>query len=147
MTTNRSYHLGAPVPRCGARTRTRERCQAPPALHPRSPNHFVVSGRCREHGGVSTGPRTPEGKAVISTAARRRWAAVFEAEGKIRPSEALCARVAAFLDARTWEQAMRETRLSRRTLLRIERGGYCEESELIAMPRVLGFASDSVPPW
>jgi hypothetical protein len=30
--------------------------------------------RCRLHGGLSTGPASPEGKARISAAARARWA-------------------------------------------------------------------------
>jgi hypothetical protein len=31
--------------------------------------------RCPLHGGLSTGPKTPEGKARIAAAARRRWEA------------------------------------------------------------------------
>ena len=30
--------------------------------------------RCRLHGGLSTGPKTPEGRARIAEAQRRRWA-------------------------------------------------------------------------
>ena len=37
--------------RCGARTRKKTTCQAP----------AMKNGRCRMHGGSSTGPRTPEG--------------------------------------------------------------------------------------
>jgi hypothetical protein len=40
-------------PRCGARTRRGGSCEGP-AMH---------NGRCRMHGGMSTGPRTPEGLA------------------------------------------------------------------------------------
>jgi hypothetical protein len=29
--------------------------------------------RCKYHGGMSTGPRTPEGRARIAEAQRRRW--------------------------------------------------------------------------
>jgi hypothetical protein len=39
------------APRCGARTRRRTSCKAP----------AMANGRCRLHGGKSTGPRTPEG--------------------------------------------------------------------------------------
>ena len=51
-------------PSCGARTRKGAPCQAQ-----------VVPGkrRCRMHGGLSTGPRTAEGKARIAAAQRRRW--------------------------------------------------------------------------
>ena len=42
------------VPRCGARTkRTGRPCRGP----------AMRNGRCRLHGGLSTGPRTPEGLA------------------------------------------------------------------------------------
>jgi len=39
------------APRCGARTRQGELCRQP----------AMPNGRCRLHGGKSTGPRTPEG--------------------------------------------------------------------------------------
>ena len=39
------------APRCGARTRKGTLCKAP----------AMSNGRCRMHGGKSTGPRTPEG--------------------------------------------------------------------------------------
>ena len=39
------------APRCGARTRMGTPCKSP----------AMKNGRCRMHGGKSTGPRTPEG--------------------------------------------------------------------------------------
>jgi hypothetical protein len=39
------------APRCGARTRDGAPCKGP----------GMSNGRCRMHGGKSTGPRTPEG--------------------------------------------------------------------------------------
>jgi hypothetical protein len=39
------------APRCGAKTRRATPCRAP----------AIANGRCRMHGGKSTGPRTPEG--------------------------------------------------------------------------------------
>ncbi len=45
-------------PRCGARTRSGCACRAP----------AMANGRCRMHGGRSTGPRTPEGKAARTAA-------------------------------------------------------------------------------
>jgi hypothetical protein len=60
---------GSPRPRkerpaCGARNR----CEAPCAVR-------VEPGkrRCRFHGGLSTGPKTTEGRARIAQAQRRRW--------------------------------------------------------------------------
>jgi hypothetical protein len=40
--------------------------------------------RCPLHGGLSTGPKTPEGKARISAAARARWEAYRAAKGAIK---------------------------------------------------------------
>ena len=39
------------APRCGAKTRKRTSCKAP----------AMANGKCRMHGGKSTGPRTQEG--------------------------------------------------------------------------------------
>lgn len=51
--------------KCGAKTRKGHPCRllSEPGKH-----------RCKFHGGMSTVPRTPEGKARISEAQRRRWA-------------------------------------------------------------------------
>jgi hypothetical protein len=62
-----------------AALRLRSRCQLPP-----------VSGgsRCRFHGGYSTGPKTPEGKArsnAAATSGRARWVAMTISEGKPFP--------------------------------------------------------------
>ncbi|MGH6952564.1 MAG: HGGxSTG domain-containing protein [Alphaproteobacteria bacterium] len=61
------------LPRCGARTRgpDKHRCRAPPVIdrgtgRPRN-------GRCRLHGGLSTGPRTPAGRATIAASQRKHW--------------------------------------------------------------------------
>lgn len=50
---------------CGARTRHGAPCKRK-GLH---------SGRCRNHGGASTGPRTQQGRDRIAAAQRRRWIA------------------------------------------------------------------------
>jgi hypothetical protein len=36
--------------------------------------HALQNGRCKLHGGMSTGPRTLEGRARIAAAQRKRWA-------------------------------------------------------------------------
>jgi hypothetical protein len=53
------------LPACGAKNRRGEPCRG-----------TIVPGkrRCRFHGGLSTGPKTVEGKARIAAAQRRRWA-------------------------------------------------------------------------
>ena len=63
-------------PRCRAKTRRGSPCQAPAVW-----NRVVdrpVNGRCKLHGGLSTGPKTPEGKRRSAQAARdglkRYWA-------------------------------------------------------------------------
>ena len=48
-----------PVQRCAAKTRRGTACQKPP---------LRGKTRCRLHGGLSTGPKTPEGKARIAAA-------------------------------------------------------------------------------
>ena len=50
--------------RCGARTRKGTPCQAAASI--------PGKGRCRNHGGCSTGPRTPEGIERIRESNRRR---------------------------------------------------------------------------
>jgi hypothetical protein len=49
---------------CGAKTR---------AGHPCRRKQSSASGRCRLHGGASTGPRTIEGRERIARAQRKRW--------------------------------------------------------------------------
>lgn len=53
--------LAQSCPRCGARTRTGTPCRSP----------AMGNGRCRMHGGASTGPRTAEGVARVSKARTR----------------------------------------------------------------------------
>jgi hypothetical protein len=52
--------------RCGARTRQGAACKRLPV---------PGSERCKNHGGLSSGPRTEAGKQRIAAAQRRRWAA------------------------------------------------------------------------
>ena len=49
---------------CGAKTRKGTPCEM---------RVEVGKRRCRLHGGLSTGPRTNEGKGRIATAQRLRW--------------------------------------------------------------------------
>jgi hypothetical protein len=51
-------------PRCGAKTRRGTSCVRP----------ALENGRCPNHGGLSTGPRTKAGRNRIAAAQRRRWA-------------------------------------------------------------------------
>ena len=49
---------------------------------------LIGKERCRMHGGLSTGPKTPEGKARVLAAlveGRRRWIERLHAEGKKAP--------------------------------------------------------------
>jgi hypothetical protein len=56
-----SARVSGTVAICGARTRSGEKCRQ---------LGMVPSGRCRFHGGLSTGPRTPEGR---ERCRRARW--------------------------------------------------------------------------
>lgn len=60
-------------PRCGARTRGGAPCRAPAMWD--DVTDAPVNGRCRHHGGCSTGPRTAEGRARAAEATRARSAA------------------------------------------------------------------------
>jgi hypothetical protein len=59
--------------RCGARARSRggQPCLAPPVLDPET--GLPRNGRCKLHGGRSTGPRTVGGRQRISEAQGSRW--------------------------------------------------------------------------
>jgi transcriptional regulator with XRE-family HTH domain len=58
--------LVGPWKRCGARTRKGTPCRA---------KALPRKTRCKFHGGASTGPRTAKGRARVSEAQRKRWAA------------------------------------------------------------------------
>ena len=59
-----------PINNCGANTRR------PDVVCKRTP---LANGRCRLHGGRSTGPKTAEGRARISEAQKARWRRLAEA--------------------------------------------------------------------
>jgi hypothetical protein len=69
------------------RRRCNAHCKQPPLRYCRN---WAVRGRtrCKFHGGMSTGPKTPEGKARVIAAmveGRRRWLAQLKAEGRKFP--------------------------------------------------------------
>jgi hypothetical protein len=71
------------APRCGARTKsTRQPCQSP----------AMRNGRCHKHGGPSTGPRTPEGRARCIAAPTKHG--LRSAEARARATERGKARAA-----------------------------------------------------
>lgn len=57
-------------PKCGAMTRKGTPCQAPAVWLAGEP--APRNGRCRMHGGLSTGPKTEAGKEAIRESNRRR---------------------------------------------------------------------------
>lgn len=58
------------APRCGAKTRRGQECRAP----------AMRNGRCRMHGGASTGPRTEEG---LARSRRANWKhGIYSAKAK-----------------------------------------------------------------
>ena len=60
--------------KCAARTRRGTACK----------RKALANGRCPNHGGLSTGPRTEAGRQRISEAQQRRWAA-WRAEHSCTP--------------------------------------------------------------
>jgi hypothetical protein len=62
----------AAVPRCGARTRRGTACQAP----------AMRNGRCRLHGGLSTGPKTAAGIERIRAAVTKSGAYTAQAKAE-----------------------------------------------------------------
>jgi len=78
------------APRCGAKARTTGcACQAP----------AMANGRCRMHGGLSTGPRTSEGRARISAANTRHGFYSAETKADLRRTDSFIAETRAFLAA------------------------------------------------
>jgi hypothetical protein len=65
-------------PRCCARTRTGSLCK----------RQALPNGRCPNHGGLSTGPRTKAGKAHIAKAQRKRWQAYRKMKNQKRQAHA-----------------------------------------------------------
>lgn len=77
--------------RCGAKTRKGTPCRMKSEPGKR---------RCKCHGGRATGARTPEGKARIAEAQRRRWS-VWRAEREQAPNPAVTCEIKAAPDAST----------------------------------------------
>jgi hypothetical protein len=59
------------LPACGARTRKGTPCKARVVVY----DNGEIANRCRMHGGLSTGPKTAEGRERIRESNRRRAAA------------------------------------------------------------------------
>jgi len=75
------------APRCGARTRVGDCCRQP----------AMRNGRCRMHGGLSTGPRTAEGRARCAAARRTHGFYSAEKVGLRRAGTAYCRRMDALV--------------------------------------------------
>jgi hypothetical protein len=74
------------APRCGAHTRTGGCCRQP----------AMCNGRCRLHGGLSTGPRTTEGRARCARARLKHGFYSAEMVALRRAAAAHCRRMDAF---------------------------------------------------
>jgi hypothetical protein len=77
------------APRCGARTRSGKCCRQP----------AMKNGRCRMHGGLSTGPCTAEGRARCAAARRTHGFYSAEMVALRRAGTAYCRRVDALFAA------------------------------------------------
>ncbi len=74
------------APRCNARTRAGNCCRQP----------AMQNGRCRMHGGLSTGPRTAEGRARCAAARRTHGFYAADTIALRRAAAAHCRRMDAF---------------------------------------------------
>ena len=74
------------APRCGAHTRTGDCCRQP----------AMKNGRCRMHGGLSTGPRTAAGRARCAAVRRTHGFYAAEMVALRRAAAAHCRRMDAF---------------------------------------------------
>lgn len=70
-----------PTQTCGARTSWKNAARGRPCKQTR----IAANGRCRFHGGFSTGPRTAEGRARIAAAQQDRWRVWKAANPKLFP--------------------------------------------------------------
>jgi hypothetical protein len=77
------------APRCGAHTRSGESCRQP----------AMKNGRCRMHGGLSTGPRTADGRARCAAARRTHGFYSAEMVALRRAGAAYCRRMDALIAA------------------------------------------------
>ncbi len=75
------------APRCGARTRAGCPCRSP----------AMANGRCRMHGGASTGPRTEAGRARIHAARTTHGGYGAEAKAVLRRQDVVLAQLRAGL--------------------------------------------------
>jgi hypothetical protein len=89
--------------KCAAMTRTGEPCKR---------RGVGKGGRCRNHGGMSTGPKTEKGLERISRAQRIRWN-MYRSRKKHLQAEALHAR---FDAAHAAHQAKVEAKANRRRI-------------------------------
>ncbi len=69
---------------CGAKCRDGHACRAPAVRDKRT--NRPRNGRCKLHGGLSTGPRTEEGRARIAATQRERWRRRRELLGVEQPN-------------------------------------------------------------
>ncbi len=65
-------------PRCGATTRKGSLCL----------RQALANGRCPNHGGLSTGPKTGAGKARIAETQRKRWEAYRNRKARLEQEPA-----------------------------------------------------------
>jgi hypothetical protein len=122
--------------RCGAIARTADPCR----LRGRRCRNWPVAGknRCRYHGGLSTGPKTPEGKtraiAAMQEGRRRRIAELAAVGQKIRTGRRVAKpepspevrRIEAMLDKIGEQRRAEEARakLRQKFLRKVERGTF-----------------------
>src|SRR5262245_9494744 len=99
---------------CGARTRRGTPCQCKAIETKRG------AWKCRLHGGLSTGPKTAEGRERIAAAQRARWARIADNPlmGIVIAADVFLPLTAAGDVRREWSVAQTTSRVMRGTVLR-----------------------------
>lgn len=72
---------------CGAMCRNGLPCKAKAVVNE---NKFPINGRCRMHGGVSSGPKTQEGRLKSREAARAGMIEYWEKRKALKTSQSAC---------------------------------------------------------
>jgi hypothetical protein len=91
------------APRCGAKARTGCPCRSP----------AMANGRCRMHGGASTGPKTADGFARLRAARTKHGFYGAESQAALRRTDALIAETRALLARPRFEGRAADPAVSR----------------------------------
>ena len=134
-----SLVLKRELPLCGARCRDGHACRAKAAWDGIEP----YDGRRRLHGGLSTGPRTQEGRDRLSAATKKMWTEHREER-----------RASISAGMRRYRDAVRQCEVTKNICARVmgshpdilKKQAECNSNELLPDPRTLSRGSNELLP-